>query len=121
MLWIRRIQLPLAILFLMVYGGIQIGIGLHTHSPLPSLDTVETMGKQQVLTAGKHCPICDFLYKKVPEKEENPPVLLSSLFLTLVFPWIEHPILTGLPAIISPKPGRAPPALYGNLLFRLVS
>ena len=108
--WIRRTPLPIAILLLLVYGGVQVCTSLHSHARFPLPAKVASTGKQRILTAEKHCLICDFLFKKVPQNREKPCVVHIQLFLSFVFPQGEYAIILGLSTLIFQKTGRAPPA-----------
>jgi|GEM_PF-5835903 len=95
----------------MVYCGMQLLVLVHSHKGVFT-DKVKSDYKQVVSPGGKLCLVCDFLFKKLPEKQVQHSVFQWGTLFLLIFPWTLLLQQLYLAAILLRKSGRAPPPFF---------
>jgi len=111
---LRKFLFPLSIFLLMVYGGVQVVVWTHGHSLISSSKKNQGVARFSFSTSEKHCLICDFLFKKIPEQHEANLVFCLETSWSLIFSWTCLIQLSSSFLLQLKKLGRAPP-LFSNL------
>ncbi len=119
MLRIEKIRVSYAVLFLIVYGSLQVLLIMHQHLHVSSC-SAKNQSSTVISSNAQHCLFCDFLLKKTPELSLTAYDFESSLLIFSNSLRKVHDIASFSFLQIHQDSGRAPPFLGSNILFYLI-